>query len=290
MTKNNNTKNFPLVNGKGKLTKNGKHVIHKLKREKVINSHLLKFGFGNAKLSTAIATFSLPAGHSCPFALECLSKADKVTGKIIDGAHCKFRCFAASQECAYPNVRTQRWNNFEALKGLTVEKMTALIQSSLPQGYAYVRVHVSGDFFNEKYFVAWVNIAMNNPLTTFYGYTKCLPFLVKYAKVIPRNFRFTASRGGKCDQLIAKHKLRSAEVVFSVKEAAKKGLEIDHDDTHAITGEKSFALLIHGTQPAGTEASKAWHGRPSKLPWADTARVPSGTEWLLKRKRWFSLR
>lgn len=218
----------------------------------------LKFGSGNAKLSTGIATFSLPAGHSCPFAKECLSKANRLTGKIIDGQHCKFRCFAASQECAYPSVRKSRWFNFDALRGLTEGRMTDLLHRSVPKGHGFVRVHVSGDFFSEKYFISWLNVALNNPLITFYGYTKALPFLVKFKDYIPRNFRFTASRGGTCDSLIGKHKLRSAEVVFSVKEAEQKGLEIDHDDSHAITGEKSFALLIHGTQPAGTEASKAW--------------------------------
>jgi len=34
-------------------------------------------------------------------------------------------------------------------------------------------------------------------------------------------------------------------------------LEIDHDDTHAAFGKENFALLIHGTQPAGSAASKA---------------------------------
>jgi hypothetical protein len=223
------------------------------------NNTTLKFGSGNAKLSTGIATFSLPAGHSCPFAKECLSKADKLTGKIIDGKHCQFRCFAASQECAYPSVRRSRWHNFEILRNESkVEKLTNLIQASLPRGYAYVRVHVSGDFWSEKYFLAWLNVAMSNPLVTFYGYTKATPFLVEFGKYLPRNFRFTASKGGTCDNLIGKHKLRSAEVVFSVKEAEQKGLQIDHDDSHAITAEKSFALLIHGTQPAGSDASKAW--------------------------------
>ena len=45
-------------------------------------------------------------------------------------------------------------------------------------------------------------------------------------------------------------------VVFSEEEAEQKGLEIDHDDAHAL-GKKSFALLLHGTQPKGSEASKA---------------------------------
>lgn len=219
----------------------------------------LNFGSGNAKLSTAITTFSLPAGHSCPFAKDCLSKANRLTGKIIDGKHCQFRCFAASQEALFPSVRKARWTNFEVLKNeSTVEKMASVIQASIPNGAGYIRVHVSGDFWSEKYFLAWLNVALNNPLKMFYGYTKATPFMVQFKKLIPSNFRFTASKGGTCDSLIGKHKLRSAEVVFSVKEAEEKGLEIDHDDSHAIKAEKSFALLLHGTQPAGSVAGKAW--------------------------------
>lgn len=219
----------------------------------------LTFGNGNAKLSTAIATFSLPAGHSCPFAHDCLSKANRTTGKLTDGEHTRFRCFAASQEALYTNVRGSRWRNYELLKAAgTVEGMTELIQSSLPKGYTLIRVHVSGDFFSERYFLAWLNVSLNNPEITFYGYSKATPFLAKYKKHMPKNFLFTASLGGTKDELIAKHKLRSAEVVFSVKEAEDKGLEIDHDDSHAFKPGKSFALLLHGTQPVGSEAGKAW--------------------------------
>jgi hypothetical protein len=219
----------------------------------------LKFGIGNAKLSTSIATFSLPAGHSCPFAKECLSKANRLTGKVIDGQHCKFRCFAASQEALFPTVRRARWHNFDLLRSLrTVEKMAETIQRSLPWGLNVVRTHVSGDYFNENYFLSWVNVAYNNPLMTFYGYTKATPFIVKYKDFLPSNFRFTASKGGTCDNLISKHRLKSAEVVFSVNEAKEKGLEIDHDDSHAFGADKrSFALLLHGTQPVGTKAAEA---------------------------------
>ena len=51
--------------------------------------------------------------------------------------------------------------------------------------------------------------------------------------------------------------LKYARVVFSEEEAAKLGLEIDHDDSHAYGGDESFALLIHGTQPSGSMAAKA---------------------------------
>jgi hypothetical protein len=80
---------------------------------------------------------------------------------------------------------------------------------------------------------------------------------VKTIGVIPKNFVLNASRGGLHDALISQYSLKSAEVVFSNKEAEDKGLEIDHDDSHAYKSGKSFALLIHGTQPAGSAASKA---------------------------------
>jgi hypothetical protein len=67
----------------------------------------------------------------------------------------------------------------------------------------------------------------------------------------------TASRGGRFDNLIDMHGLKCSEVVFSEAEAAEKGLEIDHDDSHAAIGQKSFALLLHGVQPKGTEAAEA---------------------------------
>jgi hypothetical protein len=219
----------------------------------------LKFGLGNSKLAKSIANFSLPAGHSCPFAKECLSKSNRLTGKLIDGQHCKFRCFAATGEARMTTVRKARWHNFDMLRqARSIEKMGKIIQDSLIPGIDKVRVHVSGDFFSETYYLAWLNVAVNNPMTSFYGYTKALPHLVKYAKWTPNNFRFTASRGGTHDHLIEKHGLVSAEVVFSIAEANDKGLEIDHDDSLAFARTKSFALLLHGGQPAGTPAGLAW--------------------------------
>lgn len=219
----------------------------------------LKFGFGNSKLSPGTATFSIPAGWTCPFAKECLTKANRLTGKLIAGEHCRFRCFSASQENSYPNVREARWYNFDILKGQkSVKQIGETIQRSLPWQTRLVRVHVSGDFYNERYFLSWLNVALNNPFTIFYGYTKAIPFLVEYRKHLPDNFRFVASRGGTHDNLIGRYHLKSAEVVLSPEEAEEKGLEIDHDDMLAVRlDKKSFALLIHGTQPPGSDASKA---------------------------------
>lgn len=76
----------------------------------------LKFGQGNAKLSPAITTFSLVAGHSCPFARDCLSRADRSSGYIRDGRHVRYRCYAATMEARRPSIRRARWHNFTLLK------------------------------------------------------------------------------------------------------------------------------------------------------------------------------
>jgi hypothetical protein len=222
----------------------------------------LKFSAGNSKLAPNIFTLSLPAAYACPGANLCKSMAVKTSEgyRIKDGPNCQFRCFAAIDEVLKPNVREQRWHNFNLLKGKTVAELVELIQSSLPRpNWKYlVRLHVSGDYFSQDYFDAWLKVARLNPQTVFYGYTKSLPFWIKRKRNIPKNLRLTASRGGKWDSLIESHNLRSAKVVFSEAEAKRLRLPIDHDDSHAYSTRGNFALLLHGTQPAGSEAGKAW--------------------------------
>lgn len=232
---------------------------------------LLKFGFGNAKLIETIATFSLPSGFTCPCANECLSKANRETGKITDGPENKFRCFSASQEALFPSLRASRWNNLEMLKECkTTAAMADLICQSLgpiKDKIAKVRVHVAGDFFSETYFKAWLAVARAFPSLIFYGYTKRVGLLVKYKNELPANFRFVASWGGTEDHLIEKHNVKSAKVVFTEAEAAALGLELDHADDHAYSADwTSFALLLHGTQPKGTAASDAWQGLQRSSP------------------------
>jgi hypothetical protein len=218
---------------------------------------LLKFQQGNAKLGKNIYTFSLPAGHSCPFANDCLSKADKLTGKLTDGPNTQFRCFAASAEAVYPNVRIARWHNFDLLKKLNSNEAADLILNSLPKKANIVRIHVSGDFFNESYFLAWLQVAKLRPNVLFYAYTKSLIYWVNYIKEIPSNLVLNASEGGKLDAQILEHGLKFAKVVYSPKQAQELGLLIDHTDEAAYKTKESFALLIHGQQPKGSKASQS---------------------------------
>ena len=222
----------------------------------------LHFQIGNAKLKRDTLILSLPAGHACPFARDCRSSSDRVTGKITDGPHTQFRCYAMAAEALFPAIRKSRWDNFELLKSAgSVIRMAKLIEDGMTnrRKIKLVRFHQSGDFFNQAYFDAWLMVAQQHPELIFYGYTKALPFWAKRLHAVPANMKLVASRGGTHDSLISMFGLRSAKVVLSVEEAVGLGLEIDHDDTHVWKYDKDFAILIHGTQPAGSAAGKAWY-------------------------------
>lgn len=218
----------------------------------------LKFAKGNAKLGKNTAIFSLPAGHTCLGANHCLSMANKTTGKIQDGKNTLFRCYAASAEALFTNIRKSRWNNYNLLRGKSVTEMSELILASMPRNIKFCRIHASGDFFNQDYFDAWIKVAQKRPDLIFYGYTKALPLWIRRLGAIPKNLHLVASLGGKYDALITEYNLRYAKVVFNEETAKRLGLPIDHDDSHVWSYNGNFALLLHGTQPKGSAAGLAW--------------------------------
>jgi len=239
---------------------------------------MLKFSNANAKTEALkqvpeladyltdkrkIYSLDLLSGYSCPFAKGCLSKAVVQSDgrrKIQDGKDNEFRCFSASQEVQYTNVFNLRKHNFDMLR--QAENMDSLLMNSLPKNAGIVRIHVAGDFFSAAYMQAWWLTASENPNTLFYAYTKSLPYWDSVINEMPilDNFILTASYGGRGDHLISELGLRSTTVVFSEAEAEKLGLPIDHDDSHAARPSlrnENFALLIHGTQPKGSDAAVA---------------------------------
>ncbi len=240
---------------------------------------MLKFSNANAKIEALkndaelseyltdkrkVYSLDLLSGYSCPFAEACLSKAvvqPNGKRKIQDGRNTQFRCFSASQEVQYTNVYNLRKHNFDSLRKMSTGEMIDLINNSLPKNAGIVRIHVAGDFFNQQYMEAWYSVAVANPDKLFYAYTKSLRFWHSINEFpILHNFVLTASYGGRDDWRIDEYDMRFAKVVYSEQEAHDLGLAIDHDDTHAAKPSlrnESFALLLHGTQPKGSEAATA---------------------------------
>jgi len=239
---------------------------------------MVKFSDANAKLKALydvpelqrwlqdrrkVYSFDLLSGWSCPQAKDCLSKVVQIgdSRKIQDGKDCQFRCFSASQEATFPNAYNKRKANFDYMKSCkSTDEMVDEIVSAMPKNLGICRIHVAGDFFNQKYFRAWREVARICPDRLFYAYTKSLSWWVEDRDSLPENFVLTASRGGRLDHMIDEHNLRESKVVFSEAEADALGYEIDHTDEHAAIPEirdESFALLIHGVQPKGSDAAAA---------------------------------
>ena len=199
------------------------------------------------------------SGHTCPYALTCMAKVHKVTRKIVDGKYTTHRCFSASNELAFPSVFNQRQHNTQLLQECnSTQDMCDLFDFSIRKSLDPFRVHVGGEFFNQMYFDAWLEYAAKNPYRIFYAYTKSIPYWINRIDALPDNFSLTASYGGRADWMIEKYNLKYALVVDHPDDARKLGLEIDHDDSHAVANNNvSFALLLHGVQKAGSEASNA---------------------------------
>ena len=213
-----------------------------------------------------IYSFDLLSGWACPQADKCMSRAIVVDGKrkIQDGDNTEFRCFSASQEVVYTNVYNLRKSNFDAIRAVIsdnsliacekISKIVDMIIAALPKNAGIVRIHVAGDFFNDLYFRAWLIVATLRTDILFYAYTKALNHWVNHMSFVNDipNLVLTASRGGRLDGLIDTYNLREAIVFQSEDEASDFNFEVDTDDSHAAIPDnrnKSFRLVIHGTQP-----------------------------------------
>ena len=174
--------------------------------------------------------WKLPAGHSCPGALECLVKVVRDSGRA-DNRSAAFRCYAASAE-RFPAVRKSRWENYDAARRGEIP--------DLPSGCRAVRIHASGDFFNADYFGDWLDYCRARPCVEFWAYTKSVNLWAERLADIPANLALTASRGGRYDELIDAHGLRCATVVPGPGQA---GGPIDTNDDLARGAGPSFFLV-----------------------------------------------
>jgi len=155
---------------------------------------VLGFSNGNSKLEWPY--ISLPAGYTCPFATVCKNFPAKWEGpirggkfkrpsswekNIKPGPEAKFMCYAARAQGQYPAANVQVFKNLNLLKAMkTKEKMANLIMKSMEyhgiDNTDIFRIHEAGDFFNQEYFDAWIEVAKKMPQTLFYAYTVSLPF------------------------------------------------------------------------------------------------------------------
>jgi len=158
--------------------------------------------FGNDKISSIVAIFDLPALFTCPAAKACR----------------KYCTSLKAQVGKWKGVPQARWCNFWAtLTDTFVDEMVAEIQAS---GVQWVRFHVSGDLYNQKYVQKVAEIARRLPQVYFYLYTKSLHLDLTPLTTLP-NFTVIRSFGGHFDHLINVNTDNYARVIQDPKEQRK---------------------------------------------------------------------
>jgi hypothetical protein len=192
----------------------------------------MKFIKNTKYYNGTVYEWNLPTGTTCPFAMECKVTVDRLTGKF-DIHRGQYKCYAAGPE-RFPAVREHRWNNFEYVKNGGIPE--------IPKGCKAIRIHASGDFFNQVYFDMWVELASKNPSVEIWAYTKSLNYWIKRINDIPNNLVLTASRGGRLDYLIDEYNLKNV-TIFPNKFDVPNELPIDTNDDWARKPKINFALV-----------------------------------------------
>ena len=125
--------------------------------------------------------WNIPARKTCPFRTP----------------HCSEKCYAVKAEQAYPECLPCRERNLqESMKDDFIERAVYTIldrRARSKKKWVVVRIHESGDFYNQKYANAWLEIIRrcSGERIKFIAYTKSFPYFdgVK----LPKEFKLRAS-------------------------------------------------------------------------------------------------
>lgn len=152
---------------------------------------------------------------------------------------CASFCYARNGTYLFSNVRGRHIQNLEYTLYHLEEwqaQMLSEVQHKRMIG-KHVRIHDAGDFYNDEYLLAWLEIARQTPAVTFYSYTKEVSRFKRLVEPnCPANFRYLYSMGGKEDHLVDKEVDRHADVFADDAAILDAGyMNQDASDLLAIT-------------------------------------------------------
>lgn len=197
---------------------------------------VLRWSFGNAKLKlTRTVSFNLPA----------FKAQDGFT--VCPGATplCSSLCYARQGRLAMPAAVASRETNLAIVRA-SIPLFEQLAIADLAHiSQRIIRIHDSGDFFNQDYLSSWFRIAARYPSKRFYCYTKCLH--LDWTE-LPPNFRRTQSLGGKFDALIDPTLSHTRIFASHAERIAANYCDGNRTDRPAIHGAPRIGLVYHGTR------------------------------------------
>ena len=180
--------------------------------------------------------FGIPAYQSTTGVKTCPNAAACING-----------CYAQAGAYIFSNVAQA----FE--RRLTIAQsddfVTLMIKEIDVNKAERIRIHDSGDFFNEEYLYKWLTIMTLRPSVEFYAYTKMVSMFKAVQASLPKNFTVIFSFGGTEDKLIDVNKDRHSLVFTSEKELKAAGYAnaSDQDDV-ALGKNPKIGLVYHGTK------------------------------------------
>lgn len=205
----------------------------------------------NSKLSVAkIWSFAIPAAKAkvmkngkltsvttCPSAGTCLdfcyAQGGAYTFEVSMVKHAKNLNFALNHKKEF------------------VEKMVAEIKSK--RNLTAIRWHDSGDFFSKEYYMTLREVMLQLPEIKFYAYTKSVKLFENLESdgLVPLNFTYVYSFGGKHDKIIDVNKHRHSKIFSSdaeLKKAKYTHSSMENGDRPASDKSiKKIGLVIHAS-------------------------------------------
>jgi len=123
---------------------------------------------GNSTMPKSVGIWNLPALETC-----------------TPSAWCKKHCYALQGRFIWSNIKAaHQWRLEESRKLGFPGKMVAEI---LRRRFYFVRIHISGDFYNGEYVKKWAWIAKRSPQVLFRTNTKSYNYFKLMKDIFPSN-------------------------------------------------------------------------------------------------------
>ena len=160
---------------------------------------------------------------------------------------CAKGCYALAGAYRFSNVAQAFERRLKAT--LTDEFIPAMLADIDKQRAERVRIHDSGDFYDEAYLDRWLEIIQARPNVEFYAYTKMVSLFKKRADDLPKNFTVIYSYGGTEDKLIDVETDRHSLVFETIEQLQACGYaDASNQDDVALGKNPKIGLVYHGTK------------------------------------------
>ena len=160
---------------------------------------------------------------------------------------CAKGCYALAGAYRFSNVAQAFERRLAATQSDSF--IDAMLSDIDKQRAERIRIHDSGDFYNEEYLDRWLKIMRARPHVEFYAYTKMVSLFNRRKNDLPKNFTLIYSFGGTEDKLIDVDKDRHSLVFETVAQLKACGYaDASNQDDIALGKNPKIGLVYHGTK------------------------------------------